>query len=73
MKQEDDNQSGTQEAELRGVPSSDLLAGYLTCEDCGVKSSEVRRDDCPYASDIDGEHIQVNLCPSWYYERCMDI
>jgi hypothetical protein len=51
----------------------DDLYGDLTCDDCGKKGPDVQRTMCPYASEINNEEIECDLCEDCYYERCMDI
>lgn len=45
----------------------------LKCKDCGKQDETVRRDTCPYASEINDSTIEIIICPDCYHERCMDI
>ena len=45
----------------------------LECQDCGKQDKTVRRDTCPYASEINGSTIEIVICQECYYERVMSI
>lgn len=43
----------------------------MPCEDCG--SSDAELTECPFAADVNNEHIPTWLCDRCHYERAMDI
>lgn len=46
---------------------------HLTCDDCGRTDKTVEDVFCPYAQDVHGEDVEMNLCTGCYNTRCEDI
>ena len=46
---------------------------YLKCEDCDKEDKTVCSTTCPYADEIDGIEVEVDLCPDCYEDRAMEI
>jgi hypothetical protein len=44
----------------------------LKCDDCGT-TNNVTATICPYAEEIHGEEVAVELCDHCYHERGQDI
>ncbi len=44
----------------------------MECDDCGT-TEDVERTTCPFAEEIHGDEVEVDLCSACYHERCMDI
>ena len=55
---------------LTRIPEEDPRV--LICFDCGTKE-KVRETTCPFASEINNEEIEVDLCDACYRERMWDI
>jgi hypothetical protein len=45
----------------------------MICEDCEEDSDDVELTHCPYADELGGVKIAVQLCSGCYGQRCMDI
>jgi hypothetical protein len=45
----------------------------LTCDDCGEKNETVKYTCCPFALEINGEDIPMNLCDDCHQQRADDI
>ena len=45
----------------------------LTCEICQVESEDVQTVADPYASDVNNEIVEMDLCDACYRERVWDI
>lgn len=46
---------------------------YLSCDDCGKEDEDVYETTCPYAEEINGQMLEICVCPECYAERCYDV
>jgi ABC-type dipeptide/oligopeptide/nickel transport system ATPase component len=55
------------------LENSNTSSANLYCQDCGKISEDVQETTCPYASEINGEIVEVVLCDQCYKNRSDDI